>query len=64
MVGTHVIKSLAFDEFVGKKWKCLVRAAFRPTINASEAPACSLKVEETAGLTCSFRSISFHHYLD
>lgn len=59
-----LIKSLAFNELVGRKWKGLVRPAFRSTINASEATECSLKVEETAGGTCSFRSISFHCYLD
>lgn len=59
-----LIKSLAFNEFVGKEWKCLVRAAFRSTVNASEATECSLKVEETAGVTCSFRSVLFHRYLD
>lgn len=59
-----LIKSLTFNEFVGKNWKCLVRAAFRSTMNASEATECSWKVEETAGLTCSLRSISFYCYLD
>lgn len=40
---TPIIKSFTFNEFVGKKWKCLLRVAFRPTVNSSEATECSLK---------------------
>lgn len=56
---TPIIKSFTFNEFVGKKWKCCLRVAFRPTVNASEAAECSLEVEKTAGLTCSYSLLHF-----